>query len=75
MPQPDPAEREGWERRFIADPQRAEEAIEVYRRAGFEVRVEPAIPEDLRDECESCWLVAGGYFRVIYTRRSGGDHQ
>jgi hypothetical protein len=64
---------DGWERRFIADPQRAEEVLELYRQAGFEVRAEPAIPDDLREECESCWLVKAGLFRVIYTRRPGGD--
>jgi hypothetical protein len=72
MPLPTPTDR--WERRFIADPQRAEEAVELYRQAGYEVRVEAAIPDDLREECESCWLVAGGYFRVIYTRRPGGEN-
>ena len=67
-----PAPPDGWERRFIADPQRAEEVIELYRQAGFEVRAEAAIPDDLREECESCWLVKAGFFRVIYTRRRGG---
>jgi hypothetical protein len=69
---PSPAP-DGWERRFIADPQRAQEVLELYRQAGFEVRAEPAIPDDLREECESCWLVKAGFFRVIYTRRPGGD--
>ena len=58
-----------WERRFIADPARAREAVELYTRAGFEVRAEPIVPEDLREECESCLLVRAGLFRVIYTRR------
>ena len=58
-----------WERRFIADPARAREAVELYTRAGFEVRAEPLLPADLREECESCWLVQAGLFRVIYTRR------
>lgn len=66
---------DGWKRRFIADPQRAEEVLELYGRAGFEVRAEPAIPDDLRLECESCWLVKAGFFRVIYTRRRSGDGQ
>jgi len=70
-----PTPPDGWERRFIADPQRAEEVLELYRRAGFEVRAEPAIPDDLREECESCWLVKAGFFRVIYTRRPSGDRQ
>jgi hypothetical protein len=71
MPHPEPPD--SWERRFIADPQRAQEAADVYRQAGFEVRVEAAIPDDLRDECESCWLVTNRYFRVVYTRRPSGD--
>lgn len=61
---------DGWERRFVADPERAREAAELYRQAGFEVRVEPGLPEELREECESCWLVKAGYFQVIYTRRA-----
>ena len=28
---------DGWERRFVADPERAREAAELYRQAGFEV--------------------------------------
>jgi len=66
---------DGWERRFIADPQRAEEVLELYRQAGFEVRAEPAVPDDIREECESCWLVKAGFFRAIYTRRPSGDRQ
>ena len=58
----------GWERRFVADPARAREAVDVYTQAGFEVRVEPLSPEDLREECASCQLVQAGLFRVIYTR-------
>lgn len=73
MPLTPPAE--GWERRFVADPERAREAVEVYRRAGFEVRVEPGLPDDLREECESCWLITRGYFRVVYTRRPRGEDQ
>jgi hypothetical protein len=65
------AEGGGWERRFVADPERAREAAEVYRRAGFDVRVEIEIPDELRDECTECWLVTTGFFRVIYTRKSG----
>ena len=58
-----------WERRFVVDPARAREAVELYTRAGFEVRVAPLDPAELREECESCWLVQAGLFRVIYTRR------
>lgn len=64
---------DAWERRFVADPQRAKEAAEIYRQAGFDVRVETEIPEGLRDECTDCFLVKAGFFRVIYTRRVGGE--
>lgn len=56
----------------MADPARAREAVEVYTRAGFDVRVELLSPEELRDECASCQLVQAGLFRVIYTRRKSG---
>jgi len=36
----------------------------------FEVRAEPIVPDDLREECESCALVRAGLLQVIYTRRS-----
>lgn len=68
MPRP-PVPDEGWERRFVADPARAREAVEVYTRAGFAVRAEPLTPEEMREECASCPLVQAGLFRVIYTRR------
>jgi hypothetical protein len=66
---------EVWERRFVADPQRAQEAAEIYRLAGFDVRVETEIPEGLREECTDCFLVKAGFFRVIYTRRAAGEEQ
>ncbi len=69
-----PEPEDGWERRFVADLQRAEEAIELYTRAGFEVRELPAEPADFDESCESCWLVQSGLFRVIYTRRRGGGN-
>lgn len=60
---------DGWERRFIADPDRAEEAVELYSQLGFEVVADPIRPDDLGDDCESCELLARMRFTVIYTRR------
>jgi len=65
---PQPPRDGGWERRFVAEIRRAEEAVELYTQAGFEVRVEAAGPEDFEPGCETCWLVQSGLFRVIYTR-------
>ena len=59
----------GWERRFIADGQRAEEVIALYRNLGYEVRAEALAPQDLREECEDCRLVTLLKFQVIYTRK------
>lgn len=73
---PSPWPEDGWERRFVADPARAGEVADVYRRAGFEVMSLPARPDDLAqgqrlDGCESCWLATASGFQVIYTRRPG----
>ncbi len=59
----------GWVRRFIADRVRAEEAMELYSRLGYEVCADPVVPEELADDCEDCQLVARMRFVTIYTRR------
>lgn len=70
MLQPDPARvADGWERRFIADGKRAEEAIALYEELGYEVCADPVRSDELRDECEACRLVALLRFQTIYTRR------
>ncbi|HET9387830.1 MAG TPA: hypothetical protein VFO67_22040 [Gemmatimonadales bacterium] len=63
----------GWQRRVITDRDRAREVSDVYRAAGFEVRVGTAIPEDFADSCEGCALVRAGLLHVVYTRRLEGD--
>jgi hypothetical protein len=68
MPRPLPDQ--GWERRFVADANRAREAVALYQAAGFEVRTVPAGPEDFDTGCEPCELVQRGAFQVIYTRRA-----
>lgn len=64
---------DGWERRFIADRPRAEEAIELYTGLGYEVCADPIMREELADDCEDCLLVAQLRFVTIYTRR-GSRH-
>lgn len=67
---PDPARvAEGWERRFIADGQRAEEAIRLYEDLGFDVAADPLKPEELAGECTDCQLLMLLQFKTIYTRR------
>lgn len=68
--QPNPTlTAEGWERRFVADTRRAQEALELYNQLGLEVRVEPVSSYELPDECADCQLVAHLQFKTIYTRK------
>ena len=62
---------DGWERRFMADGQRAREAVELYRELGYEVRTEPVRREDVADDCEDCQLLMLLEFQTIYTRKPG----
>jgi len=66
---PDPARAAaGWERRFIADASRTEEAVRLYQELGFEVCADPLRPDDLAGECEDCRLLMLLQFKTIYTR-------
>ncbi len=60
---------DGWERRFIADARRAEEAIELYSQLGYEVCADPVRAEELGEECDDCQLLAALQFKMIYTRK------
>ena len=67
---PDPARvADGWERRFIADGERAAEAIRLYEELGFEVAADPIRQEELGSDCTDCQLLMLLQFRTIYTRR------
>jgi hypothetical protein len=61
---------EGWMRRFTAVGARLNEAVELYRSLGFEVRLEPAEPgaEQVADSaaCSECFVMS--LARTIYTR-------
>lgn len=61
-------EADGWTRRFVAVGDRLNEAIRLYGELGFQIRLEPPGPMELRSECGECRL-ALEQFRVIYTRR------
>ncbi len=58
----------GWERRFIADKQRADEAMELYRSLGYEVCAKPLRKEEVGPDCDDCQLVMLLNFTTIYTR-------
>ncbi|UCF18194.1 MAG: hypothetical protein JSU87_09515 [Gemmatimonadota bacterium] len=72
--QGDPARlADGWERRFIADAQRAEEAMELYSQLGYEVVADPVQGELVGEDCEDCQLLAALRFKIIYTRKRPDD--
>jgi hypothetical protein len=62
---------DGWERRFMTDGARAQEAADLYASLGYEVRTEPVRREDVADDCEDCQLVMLLKFATVYTRRPG----
>jgi hypothetical protein len=64
---------DGWERRFIADGERARESMELYEELGYEVCADPLRPEDMANDCEDCKLLMLLQFKTIYTRRRGTD--
>jgi hypothetical protein len=59
---------QGWDRRFTADPQRAGEAMELYRNLGYEVRTEAVRLVEFTAECGGCYEMAS-QFQTIYTRK------
>ena len=61
---------DGWERRFMADPQRAEEAQSIYDELGFEVLAVTIKPSELSVLCGDCRLATCQAYVTIYTRRS-----
>jgi len=59
---------EGWVRRFIADANRVQHAIEMYQELGQEVRVEALALEQVKEECHGCLLILK-QLKAIYTRK------
>ncbi|RLC20080.1 MAG: hypothetical protein DRH56_10640 [Deltaproteobacteria bacterium] len=70
-------ERDGWQKRFVACEPRLSEAVEMYREAGFEVRLEPlpkaascntCAGEETGGECRVCFEGAEDQYKIIFTR-------
>ena len=76
-------EKEGWTKRFVACDPRLSEAVELYRKSGFEVRLEHLTGYEEcpnrngeahgGDECRICFKGFEDQYRVIYTRP--GTHE
>lgn len=65
-------EAEGWVRRHLADPARAEEAMELYQSMGFEVHARQLTPDDFGPDCRACAVEVCSSYVLIYTRRGHG---
>lgn len=64
---------QGWERRHMADPQRAAEAIELYQSMDFEVMTRKPTKADFGPACGQCASDVCQTHLIIYTRkRSAG---
>lgn len=63
---------QGWTRRYLAAPERAQEAAETYAAAGFEVRLEPLTPSDLGSACAGCAATVCASYLMVYTRKEDG---
>lgn len=61
---------QGWVRRHLADPTRAEESVKLYTAMGFEVKVQKLEPTDFGPQCQECALSACRTFVMIYTRKN-----
>lgn len=60
---------DGWVRRHLVDPQRAEESVELYESLGFEVKVQKLTPTDFGTKCQQCASTICGSYVMIYTRK------
>lgn len=63
-----PPRRKDWERGFTVEENRVAEYVELYESIGYEVRVEPATPDE-QEECQVCFKVDFDNLRTIYIKR------
>ncbi len=64
-----PSRGKDWERGFTIEENRVKEYVELYESIGYEVRVEPATPEEIND-CQVCFKADFDNLRTIYIKRS-----
>jgi len=60
---------QGWERRFLADETRAQEARELYTSLGYEVKAHKLSGHEFGPLCGDCQAVACRSYVMIYTRK------
>jgi hypothetical protein len=63
-----PLRGKDWEKGFTIEEHRVNEYVELYESIGYEVRVEPAIPDE-QEECQTCFKAEFDNLRTIYIKR------
>lgn len=64
-----PPRGKDWERGFTVEERRVSEYVELYESIGYEVRVEPATPDE-QEECQTCFKADFDNLRTIYIKRT-----
>ncbi len=64
-----PKRGKDWERGFTVEENRVNEYVELYESIGYEVRVEPATPDEIED-CQVCFKADFNNLRTIYIKRN-----
>jgi hypothetical protein len=69
--EPDPElTAEGWERRFMSNREKVQEAAEMYEAMGYEVKTVPVAANEVGDQCGECRLLMQLQFKTVYTRKN-----
>ena len=63
-----PPRGKDWERAFTVEENRVYEYVELYESFGYEVRVEPATPNEM-EECQVCFKADFDNLRTIYIKQ------
>lgn len=63
-----PPRGKDWERGFTVEERRVKEYAELYESIGYEVRVEPATPNEV-EECQVCFKADFNNLRTIYIKQ------
>ena len=64
-----PSRGKDWERGFTVEENRVAEYVELYESIGYEVRVEPATPDE-QEECQTCYKADFDNLRTIFIKRT-----
>ena len=64
-----PTRGKDWEKGFTVEENRVNEYVELYESIGYEVRVEPATPDEMED-CQECFKADFDNLRTIYIKRT-----